>query len=376
MNHTHVNKVLHFTSVHSASDVRIFHKESKTLHRADYTVVLVAPDQCDAQIVEGIRIKMVAVPNSRFYRFTCTAWQIYRVAWAENADIYHLHDPELLPIGFLLRLRGKKVIYDVHEDLPKSIQTKYWIPPVLRSLVARAASALEWASAQAFSGIVAATPSIAKRFPDKKTVTVQNFPILGELAQEDDLLPYNERPNHIVYMGGITQRRGAIQMVEAMALLPQHLSARLVLAGSFRPPDLNRELKLLPGWQAVDFLGWISRQEIREVFQDTRIGFVLFHPAPNHIEAQPNKLFEFMSAGIPVVASDFPLWREMIERVGCGLVVDPLDSQAIADAVQWLFEHPEEAEAMGCRGKKAVETFYNWEIESRKLVNFYEVLFQ
>ena len=373
---SHLDRVLHFTSAHSASDIRIFHKESKTLHRAGYTVILVVPDKRDAQTVEGIHIRTVAIPNSRFYRFTCTAWQIYRAAWAENADVYHLHDSELFLIGFLLRLRGKKVIYDVHEDLPKSIRTKYWVPNIFRSIISRAAEALEWAAAQAFSGIVAATPSIAERFPDEKTVTVQNFPILGELSQDDDLSPYNERPNHIVYMGGITQRRGAIQMVEAMALLPQYLSAHLVLAGSFRPSDLIHELESLPGWQAVDFLGWISRQEMRVVFQDTRIGFVLFHPAPNHVEAQPNKLFEFMSAGIPIVASNFPLWREMIERVGCGLVVAPLDSHAIADAVQWLFEHPEEAEAMGRRGKKAVETLYNWEIESRKLVNFYEALLQ
>ena len=368
-------KVVHLTSAHKPFDVRIFQKECRTLAKFDYKVSLIASGEVN-QSVEGVHVHCVKQSEKRFSRMTDTAWRIYLKAVSEDADLYHLHDPELIPIGFLLRLKGKKVIYDVHEDLPKSIQTKYWIPPVLRSLVARAASALEWVSSQAFSGIVAATPSIAERFPDEKTVTVQNFPILGELSQEDDLLPYNERPNHIVYMGGITERRGAIQMVEAMALLPQYLSARLVLAGSFRPSDLIHELKLLSGWQAVDFLGWMSRQELRDTLRKVRIGLVTLHPVGDYIESYPIKMFEYMAVGIPVVASNFSLWCKIMESLGCGVVVNPLKPKAIADAVQWLLEHPQEAKEMGKRGQKAVEAHYNWGVESKKLIDFYEALLQ
>jgi glycosyltransferase involved in cell wall biosynthesis len=366
-------KIVHLTSVHHAFDTRIFHKECKTLAAIGYDVTLVA--LCDQkEFIDGVRLCTVPKPSGRRERITHTVWQIYRVAWAENADIYHLHDPELIPIGFLLRLRGKKVVYDVHEDLPKSIQTKYWIPHIGRSIVAIAASIMEYIAARVLSGIVAATPSIAERFPDKKTVTVQNFPISEELFPKDNLFPYSERPNKVVYMGVISQLRGSVQMVEAMELLQKPLSVRLALAGSFRPPDLIHELESFSGWQAVDFLGWVSRPELRGILKKARIGLVLFHPAPNHVEAQPNKLFEFMSAGIPVVASNFPLWREIIENTGCGLVVNPLDPQAIANAIEWLLEHTDEAEAMGQRGRQAVEKNFNWENEVLKLLSLYQRL--
>ncbi|MDN5332056.1 MAG: hypothetical protein PWP45_1281 [Tepidanaerobacteraceae bacterium] len=365
-------KIVHLTSVHKPNDTRIFIKECKTLQKKFGEVILIAPHDKN-EVIDGIKIYPVPKPKNRKERMLKTIWRVYKYALSLNADIYHFHDPELIPIGLLLKARGKKVIYDVHEDVPKQILNKYWIPAYLRKIVSELTALLEKISANVFDGIVAATPSIAKRFPDKKTVVVQNFPIINELVSEKHI-EYGQRPNNIVYIGGIAEIRGIKEMVQAVEFLPDYLNAKLVLAGNFTPPSLEEKIKNLSGWKYVEFKGWVSRREASYLLGSARVGLVLFHPVPNHIEAQPNKLFEYMSAGIPVVASDFPLWREIIKDADCGILVDPLNPEAIADAIKWLLEHPKDAEEMGRKGREAIIKKYNWESEAKKLIIFYEKL--
>jgi glycosyltransferase involved in cell wall biosynthesis len=312
-------------------------------------------------------------PKNRLSRILASTPRAFILATREGADLYHFHDPELIPVGFLLRLLGKRVIYDVHEDLPRQILSKYWIPPILRAVVAKTAALAEWVAGKAMSGIVAATPAIAGRFPPHKTVVVQNFPLLSEFAL-GEAPPYRERPMWVAYVGGITAIRGAVEMVRAMEHLPEDLAARLVLAGTFSPPELEAEVRKLPGWSYVDLLGWQGRDGISRLLRRARVGLVVLHPVTNYLDSYPVKLFEYMAAGIPVVASNFPLWREIVEGEQCGLTVDPLDPKAIAEAVRWLLEHPEEAEEMGKRGRRAVLEKYNWEWEAEKLLDLYRRL--
>jgi glycosyltransferase involved in cell wall biosynthesis len=237
-------------------------------------------------------------------------------------------------------------------------------------LIAKAVAGLEWVAGCVLDGIVAATPTIAGRWPRSKTVTVQNFPFREELADEGGL-PYDRRPYHAVYLGGIEAVRGIREMVEALEHLPDNLAVKLVLAGRFSPPELEAEIRQLPGWRRVEFIGWASREQIAKILASARLGLVTLHPVPNYVKAYPTKLFEYMSAGIPVVASDFPLCREIVDGTGCGLLVNPLDPKAIAQAIRYLLENPTEARAMGQRGRQAVVEKYNWETESQRLLEFY-----
>jgi len=372
-------RVVHVTSVHRPDDVRIFQKEARSLASVGYDVVVLALDskrasgEIQERTVEGVRI--ISVPlgtvKSRLKRMTLGVYQLYKMAHKLDAAVYHLHDPELLPLGFVLRGWGKRVIYDVHEDLPKQILAKPWIPQPLRGVVARAAFGLEKIAGRWINGFVAATPTIATRFPASKTVIVQNFPIVSELTPQV-LMPYKQRPHHVVYVGGISKERGLFQMIKAMERLSSPSQAKLILAGEFASEALEREARSLPGWKYVEFLGWQNRGGVQDILSKSRIGLVVLHPMPNYWDGLPIKLFEYMAAGIPVVASDFPLWRRIVEDAGCGLLVNPLDPDAIAGAIDYLLSHPEEAEEMGKRGLRAVEEKYNWEREKEKLLVFYE----
>lgn len=366
-----LTRVAHVTSVHAPDDVRIYHKEARSLSEAGYEVFVVAPLRscCD---LEGVNYVPVPASRNRLERFTLTQVRVFMRAMATGARVVHIHDPELIGTGFLLRLLGREVVYDAHEDLPLSVLSKYWIPRHLRPLVSRAAGFVEWLALRCLSAVVAATPSIARRFRSDRLVVVQNFPLVGELSRQS-AQPFADRSATAVYIGGITPLRGARQMAHAFSLLPSQLDAELVLAGRIVSDELLQDLQQqAPG--RVRFLGSVSRDAVADLLGDSRMGLVLFQPAPNHTEAQPNKLFEYMSAGLPVVASDFPLWREIVEGANCGIVVDPQDPVAIARAVQYLLEHPTEAEAMGRRGQDAVAERFNWAAEAGKLRRLYHNL--
>jgi glycosyltransferase involved in cell wall biosynthesis len=362
-------RVCFLTSVHGPFDARIFHKEAQSLARKGYSVTIIAPHSEDTQR-DGVEIKAVPVPRTRSERMSLTLWRVFRSALSTNASVFHFHDPELIPVGMLLKILGKRVVYDVHEDVPADILDKSWIAPSLRSPISRIAAWTETAAACRFDAIVAATPRIADSFPNVNTLTVQNFPRV-DVQLDGETTPYSDREPLIAYVGGISELRGSREMIEAMSLLSESAPARLQLAGFFDPPESQQELAKKLGWRGVDFLGWLSPTEVRELLGRSRLGVVVFHPIENHIMSQPNKLFEYMSAGLPVVASDFPLWRSIIQEARCGILVDPIKPTAIAEAIRWLLGRPTEAEAMGLRGREAVRRIYNWENEEQKLVELY-----
>ncbi len=360
------------TTVHSATDSRIFSKECRSLIQAGWRVILIAPSERD-DTREGVWIRAVP-PRRRLARMTRGVWDVYRVARDIPADVYHLHDPELIAAGLLLRLRRKRVIYDAHEDLPAHILAKSWIPRRVQSLASAFSAWLLSLVGSHFSAIVAVTEAVAARFPAHKTVVVHNFPRPEEFSASTRA-PYEARPANLVYIGGISELRGVREMVAATARLPSDLEARLKLIGRCQPAILREQVQTFPGADdRVDVLGWKSTVEVAQLLAESRIGLCLLHPLPNYMESLPTKLFEYMAAGLPVIASDFPLWRTIVQQAGCGLLVDPFDTMAIAAAAAELLRDPTRAEEMGRRGRAAVEANYTWSSEASKLEGLYERL--
>ncbi len=365
--------IVHLTSVHPPLDNRIFFKECRSLAEAGYNVTLVAPHE-QTELIDGVRIRGVPLNRFRWSRVTKTMIAVYAAAVDENADVYHLHDPELIGVGMLLKLRGKRVVYDVHEDLPRQVRSKDWIPRCLRPIVAGCASLAEAAFGRVANGIVAATPTIARRFPTKKTCTVRNFPRVSH-NRPVQFRPYNQCEPLVIHASAeISTARGAVEMVRAIGLVSEHLNARLMLIGHVHDPALQTKISSMPEWSRVDWLGWKPAREVPTLLHQARIGLNLLHDFPNYRDALPTKMYEYMSAGIPIIASDFPQWRELYEDIGCTLFVDPNNVQEIADAIQWLLRHPTEAEALGRRGRRAVETTLNWKSEEQKLLRMYRQL--
>ena len=361
-------KICHLTSVHPYDDIRIYVKECATLARAGYETHLVAPDAPN-QVRDHIHLHSVPRSNhNRLQRMTNTVWNVYDQAIKLDADIYHFHDPELIPVGLILKAKGKKVIYDVHEDVPRQILSKSYLPQSCRYLISKAIENLENFASKHFDGIITATPFIADRFAKigGRVVNINNFPILTELNLPEQ--NWSHKKQAVCYVGGIGFERGIFEMVAAI----DQTEACLLLAGKFMQPAQRDQVIRMSGWTNVTELGHLDRQQIAQVLAQSMGGLVVLHPLINYLDALPIKMFEYMCAGIPVIASNFPLWQQIIEENQCGICVNGLDPTAIAAAITWILDHPAQAELMGQNGLRAVQEKYNWGNEAKKLCAFYE----
>jgi len=365
-------RIAHITSTHYPDDVRIYQKEARSLARAGYDVTIVAPAFKDVTL-EGVRWHRLPRPHNRLERFTRLMPAAYRAVQDIGAQVVHLHDPELLFLGLMLKYKGLKVIWDVHEDLPLQILTKAWIPPIVRKPISSAAAMIAKVAGKFFDAIIVATPNIARSYPIDKVEIVRNYPILGEYITIE-LDDYNKRPLHFVYVGGISEDRGINEMVQAIKLLTRDVEAKLLIAGKLYNPALSEKLKDREVDRYVNFLGWRSRREVHEILANARAGLVLLHPLKRHLYGYPTKLFEYMAAGLPVIASDLPFIRSVIEESGAGLLVDPLNVTEIVEAMKWIILNPKAAADMGRRGREAVMEKYNWEFEKNRLINIYRKL--
>lgn len=370
INQSKAIKVCHMTSAHPADDVRIFHKECVTLAKAGFQVYLVAAN-AQEEVVNGVQIVSANVaPSGRFSRMLNTTKAVYEKAIALDADIYHFHDPELLRFALRLKRKGKKVIYDAHEDVPRQIMGKFWIPRFFRTLISSIFELYENSISKKLSYVVVSTPTIENRFSkiNVHTKAICNYPILIENLE---IPSWSQRKNEVCYVGGITVIRGVKELVESISSVE---NVTLNLAGSYSPESFQSDLMKLEGWSKVNDLGYVGRDKIVEVLNQSKIGMVTLYPQDNYLDSLPIKMFEYMLAGIPVIASNFPLWKGIIESENCGLTVDPHSTKEISNAIQYLIENDQIAEQMGKRGREAVLEKYNWEAEGKKLVSIYEKL--
>jgi glycosyltransferase involved in cell wall biosynthesis len=369
-------RVIHLSSGHYADDSRIFWKECVSLARAGYDVTFIVPrdrllSEGNREIVrEGVRILAVKRYPERLWRLLATPVAVVLAGVRQGGSVFHFHDAELIPLGLLLRAFGKRVIYDAHEDFPRDVLIKHWIPHGLRRPVSLVVALIEWIAGHCLSGVVAATPQIARRFPSNRIALVQNFALESEFAERHEV-PYRDR-RAVAYVGGISTDRCAVEMVQSIGRIEQFPDVSLIIAGIANPPSLLEELAMLPGWSRVAYRGHQDRAGVRSILAESRAGLVLFRPLQSYIESQPIKLFEYMAAGIPVIAADFPRFREVVEANRCGICVPPNDVAAIASAIDWLLAHPAEAEEMGRRGRDLVKKSFSWSHEERELLEFYE----
>jgi len=365
-------KITHLTSAHYRYDTRIFLKMCSSLAKVDnYKVSLIVADGKGNENKNSVNIYDIGEKTGgRLSRMTTTVKKVFEKAIELDSDIYHLHDPELIPIGLKLKKIGKKVIFDAHEDLPKQLLVKPYLNKLLLTILSKIVALYENYTCKKFDYIVTSTPFIKDKFLkiNPNSIDINNFPILDELVNE---IPWSEKKNEVCYVGGIAEIRGIKEIIKAIGMVD---NVKLNLAGKFSEKSVEDEVKSYNEWKKVHELGFLGRKDISNLYKRSKAGLVTLYPIINYLDALPIKMFEYMASGLPVISSDIKLWKEIVEGNKCGICVNPFNPKEIADAIKYIINHPKEAEKMGKNGKKAVLEKYNWGIEEKKLYKVYEEL--
>jgi len=364
------HRVVHLTTVHDPRDPRIFHKQLKTLRAAGYDARIVAPRDGSAS-VDGIPIAALPEVEGRYQRLVLQR-VVYQQARKLNADLYHFHDPELIPLAYVLkRETGARIIYDMHEDYR-------WHGPVEGRLIRMLERwCFRWVDhvilAESSYRIIVAGSGVASTF-------IGNY-----MRVHDDAPPPPSNdpgdPFRLLYTGIVSESRGLGYMIDLMhCLRTAGMDAALDVVGVCNFADQRqravRDIDRRDLGRHIRRRGWDSYVPVAAMtpyYQAADVGLALFDPDPNYVQSTPTKFFEYLHFGLPILCSDFPRWRRFIERHDCGAVVPPGDADAALQVVRCWHNNPDRYRTLSAAARAAAPQ-YRWEIMGKRLVRLYDAL--
>ncbi|NIA28555.1 MAG: glycosyltransferase [Actinobacteria bacterium] len=380
MNSPSLRKICVFTTVHRPYDVRVFHREARTLAAQGYSVTLLVHADFKVEEKYNVVLKGIPRPKNRFFRLL----SIFRFAHRclkENPDVYHFHDLELLPLGVFFKwVTKKRVIYDCHENYPEAAHERAWYPDWFKPLLARFIAITEPALAKQLDVVICVVPDQQERFKAAgcRTILLRNLPRLEVFNAA--LQKHPPKLDRIIYVGGLTTVRGAKLMVEIMKeLQATHPSTKLLLLGPFNEPHVEKDVKRyiaeLGLEKHIEHIQFVPHQDVAEYVVQSKIGLIPWQENKQMLRMVfPNKIFEYMACGLPVVASDLPSLRYILNKSGGGVLVKANDAKAHARAIAGLLDDNEKSNELGRKGREFVKKKFNWDIEAKKLVAFYSKL--
>lgn len=370
-------RVCHVCNGHSVDDGRVFHRACCELAKAGYEVHLLAQGK-GTRAYQEKRVTIHPLPqsNGRMQRYTSSS-RVAQLAADLKPDLFHVHEPALLgPV--IARAGSRPVIYDVHESFLDMLTESKWLPFWAKPVTRLAWDCWERRLVRRCAGVVVVTEPIAKRYTSlhPNVRVVANYP---EWQAIEELPSVTRDGCTCVIAGALTRDRGLLEVFEALAILKKRdVEVKLALAGpSISDEYLESLLAKANGLgihRQVRYHGILSRNKAQMLQHESSIGIVTYLPTPNSVVGLPNKLMECMSLGLPVVCSDFPVYREVAGTTGAGILVDPAVPEQIADAIESLVRDPARAHRMGEAGKAAVRDRFNWQVESTKLLDLYRQL--
>jgi glycosyltransferase involved in cell wall biosynthesis len=366
-------KVCHVISGYIRDNARIFQRQCISLSNAGFKVSILTNDGQPEEIMDGVNVYCTKITfKSRLLTLLFAKYQFLKRAIEIDADIYQLHSPELIPLGVALKKIGKIVIYDAHEDLPRHILEKEWLPKFTRGIISKIVEYYMNISLKKLNEIISPHSHVVKELSrlNPNTTLITNFPIINwnyKILLEE----YLAREKIICYTGTVYEYSNQDMILKALNDLPQ------ILYKSVGYISQSQLLKLskIDSFKRVEFGDLIPYSKMKSFYESAIIGLVIYDyklNLGNRLGSYgTNKIFEYMEAGLPFICTDYVLWNEIVTKYNCGICVQPGNLTQIRDAIHFLYANPTLAYQMGQNGRRAVESEYNWGLEEKKYISLF-----
>lgn len=366
------------TTVHRWGDPRVFERNASAAVQCGLEVHAFVPETGDPPLPQWagqgeFHLHNLPMPLGRLGRMWLALGVEKYIFKDGEFDAVHFHDPELIPamIWLSLRHRGVRILYDVHEELPLEVFSKAYIPRPIRPLASGFARLLWGLAARRFHAFAPATEAIAAHWPPERTRVVHNYP-RSMFNRPRNSLDIN--PNRIVFVGALTLIHGIDEVLRSVSRLQrEYPKARLELYGRVLDAALQPAIDgaVREGW--CQHIPWLEPAELVTRLSGAGVGLVPYQPLPDHLDALPTKIFEYMALGIPIVASDFPLWRRIIQEQNVGLCAPPT-VEGITQALGLMLSDPARLQAWSVRAQETYQRQYRWEVEAENLRSLYRIM--
>ncbi len=366
-----MNTVCHISTVHKLIDNRILYKECSSLAANGFNTYLIINAE-QTQTINNVKI-IPLKERGRLHRITVKQISALLKALETEASVFHLHDPELIPMGIFLKALNKKVIFDFHELVYFQIEDKDYLNPTTKKIAKSLYKAFERVAVSQFDGLILAEDGYREYFETNyrnrfdKIRFIRNYPRISVLEKIKPH-PYPKNKPVVAYLGDLTYIRGILHMLKAVELLKGKVEFMLI--GKWGSREIEEKAKREKGWQYTNYLGFLPPETAYSYLKNADIALALVHPVKNHMTSRLVKIFEYMGLGIPALLSDFQYWRESFKDY-C-FYTDPLNPEKIAASISNMLENKKETEEKAQKAKQFVLSNFSWENEEKKLLNFYE----
>ena len=354
-------KIFVLTTVHPLNDVRVFVKQISSFIDSGYEVICLTK-RSKLKLDSRITHIQLSLGSIRIFRIILGNILSLCYCIRHKANIYLIHDPEGLLVGYVLQVYLKKsVVYDMHENVPAQILSKQWIPVVFRNLVSKVFSFLEKLLLKNIPVIFAERSYVNVYSYVKKYELIQNYPIISVLRNIKPAL-CNSEVFRVCYMGRVSHQRGfdvMIRSVEEMRNLGFRIEFHIIGESDFNIGKFKHRDNYFYG--RLDSLSGFG------IVKSCDVGFALLKNKPNYIDSLPTKMLEYLALDTVPVVSNFPFYISIIDKLNYGYYCDPNSVNAVVKILKFQLENRFKDEK---KWSVLVNLSYTWEIEYNKLERF------